>query len=229
MSPSSASARAAEAAFRAHVEAAVFPCVGARSALHRDRMRFGHYHGLGEGGDVERLCADLEAYSAEFPQPGEQPVSFVALFDDPSADEVQFERRLWRHLQDLHAHDRQRFSWSAGVSADPEAADFSFSIAGRAFFVVGLSPVASRAARRAPMPCLVFNFHDQFEALRLSGKYAGLQRVIRQRDVALQGSINPVLARFGEASEARQYSGRATEPGWRCPFSAGAREDRHAA
>jgi FPC/CPF motif-containing protein YcgG len=50
-----------------------------------------------------------------------------------------------------------------------------------------------------------FNFHNQFEQLRASGKYDRMQRVIRRRDVALQGDANPVLSRFGEASEARQY------------------------
>ena len=39
--------------------------------------------------------------------------------------------------------------------------------------------------------------------------------------MALQGSINPVLARFGEASEARQYSGRAVLDTWACPFKKG--------
>ena len=68
------------------------------------------------------------------------------------------------------------------------------------------------------MPCLVFNFHDQFETLRASGKFARMQEAIRKRDIALQGSINPVLARFGEASEARQYSGQEVSQEWQCPF-----------
>ena len=38
------------------------------------------------------------------------------------------------------------------------------------------------------------------------------------RDEAIAGSRNPMLARHGEASEARQYSGRAVDPDWRCPF-----------
>ncbi|RYF38094.1 MAG: YqcI/YcgG family protein, partial [Comamonadaceae bacterium] len=108
--------------------------------------------------------------------------------------------------------------WAGDVSDDPEGDDFSFSVGGRAFFVVGLHPGASRLARRAPAPCLVFNFHDQFEALKASGKYATMQDAIRARDVALQGSINPMLARFGEGSEARQYSGRAVSADWQCPF-----------
>jgi FPC/CPF motif-containing protein YcgG len=54
--------------------------------------------------------------------------------------------------------------------------------------------------------------------LKASGKYQSMQGAIRTRDVALQGSVNPVLSRFGEASEARQYSGRAVGDGWKCPF-----------
>ena len=45
-----------------------------------------------------------------------------------------------------------------------------------------------------------------------------MQTVIRKRDVELQGQINPVLAGFGDASEARQYSGRAVGGEWACPF-----------
>jgi FPC/CPF motif-containing protein YcgG len=65
---------------------------------------------------------------------------------------------------------------------------------------------------------LVFNLHDQFERLRNVGRYERLREAIVQRDVALSGSANPMLARFGEASEARQYSGRAVSDNWRCPF-----------
>jgi uncharacterized protein len=45
-----------------------------------------------------------------------------------------------------------------------------------------------------------------------------MRRAIRARDVALQGDINPNLADMGERSEARQYSGRAVDDAWRCPF-----------
>ena len=34
----------------------------------------------------------------------------------------------------------------------------------------------------------------------------------------MAGSINPMLARHGDASEARQYSGRAVGGDWVCPF-----------
>ena len=141
-------------------------------------------------------------------------------------DELDFERRLWRHLQGMHRCDRLDFEWAPGVSSDPQSPDFSFSIAGRAFFVVGLHPRASRLARRAPMPSIAFNFHSQFEQLRASGKFDKMQRVIRARDIALQGHTNPVLSPYGEASEARQYSGRDLGVAWACPFRTGVQHGR---
>ena len=41
---------------------------------------------------------------------------------------------------------------------------------------------------------------------------------ILERDMAISGSPNPMLARHGESSEARQYSGRAVTSDWTCPF-----------
>ena len=203
----------------AHIQSPQFPCVGARSAVNRHRARFHLYPGLGDERAVREICADLAGFSEEFPDPGVEPVTFVSMFEQTVASEEDFERLLWRHLQAMHDHDRHRFAWDATVGADPARADFSFSIAGRAFFVVGLSPVSSRLARRAPLPCLVFNFHDQFENLRTVGKYAGMRNAVRKRDIQLQGAINPVLDSFGDASEARQYSGRAVAGDWICPFS----------
>src|SRR5690606_39229422 len=138
------------------------------------------------------LHAALARYSRDYPAPGLVPVTFIAAFAHELMDERCFEQRLWRQLQALHEHDCARsIAWAPGVTDDPERSDFSFSVGGRAFFVVGLHPGASRLARRSPVPCLVFNFHEQFEALKQSGKYTGLQDAIRARDIALQGSINP--------------------------------------
>jgi hypothetical protein len=36
--------------------------------------------------------------------------------------------------------------------------------------------------------------------------------------MALAGSINPMLARHGSVSEARQYSGRLVDEDWRPPY-----------
>lgn len=211
----------AQEAFEAFISDGAFPCVGAKSALNKDRMRFCNLPSLGDPAAVGVLWESIRAYAREFEAPGTVPVSFVALFEDKgeNPDEEEFESRLWTLLQSLHDFDKERgFLWNQDVGADPSREDFSFSVGGTSFFVVGMHPNASRMARRSPMPCLVFNFHDQFEALKASGKYQSMQTVIRARDVKLQGSVNPVLARFGEASEARQYAGRAVEDNWKCPF-----------
>jgi len=133
-------------------------------------------------------------------------------------DELAFERRLWSQLQRLHDLDARYHPWDARVSDDPESAKFSFSVAGDAFFVIGMHPGASRTARRFAWPTLVFNAHEQFENLRADGRFEPLQSRIRDREVLLDGRINPNLADYGYHSEARQYSGRPTEPTWTCPF-----------
>jgi len=201
--------------FRSFVADQSFPCVGAKSALSRDRIEFEVCDRLGSSHSAQVLRASLARFSARHPDPGIGPISFVAIFREQVAGEDDFHKRLWMQLQTIHDLDIQEHAWAPDVSNDPGSADFSFSVASRSFFVVGLHPQSSRLARRAPRPTLVFNFHGQFEALRASGRYQKLQVAIRERDVALQGDINPVLAGFGEASEALQYSGRASGG---CPF-----------
>jgi FPC/CPF motif-containing protein YcgG len=183
-------------------------------------MRPGQFGELGTVANASPLRDALHTFSTEFENPGAVLVSFIALFQAASSyTEADFEARLWRQLQAMHALDHELgCEWNGHVSADPSRKDFSFSVGGRAFFVVGLHPGALRLARLTPQPCLVFSFHDQFESLKSTRKYQSMQEVIRARDRALQGSINPVLSRFGEASEARQYSGREVEADWKCPF-----------
>ena len=188
-------------------------------------MHFGEFGRLAGGLGVHRLCSSLRAFSHTYPRPGDDPVSFVAMFDHVLGTEVDFEVSLWRHLQDVNDADSGYFDWDPAVSADPSSPEFSFCVSGRAFYVIGLHPAASRVARRAPIPCLVFNFHDQFESLRSNGKYAGFQGAIRSRELGLQGSINPTIAQFGLASEARQYSGRNVPADWQCPFQPGMTHD----
>ncbi|MBC7804692.1 MAG: YqcI/YcgG family protein, partial [Akkermansiaceae bacterium] len=147
--------------------------------------------------------------------------TFVATFTGPSGlNEAAFEGLLWSQLQKLHDNDASVSEWDASVSEDPDSPHFSWSFGGKAFFVVGLHPASSRFTRRFPFPTLVFNAHFQFEQLREAGKYERMQDVMRSRDTALQGTINPNLSDFGDASDARQYSGREVEGDWRCPFHA---------
>jgi FPC/CPF motif-containing protein YcgG len=196
-----------------------YPCVGARSALNRRNYRFGLYPSLNAPETAAALCHDLYEFNHEFENFEAGFFTFIAGFEGPDIDcELTFERLLWEHLQCLHEVDRQHFVWDARVNRDPDHPKFSFSIGGRGFFVVGLHPRASRKARTSSRPVLAFNAHEQFESLRVRGKFEMMKQMIRGRDFAFQGSINPVLQDYGEASEARQYSGREVPDEWTCPF-----------
>ncbi len=209
----------ADGAFRAFVSDPRFPCLGGSSVVRRRTYRLHVYGALGHHASSETLARDLAAFVRHAPEDAATPRAFVAVFPECAPDsEHEFERRLWRQLQLLHDGDDHATEWDPAVSSDPDDPRFAFSFAGCAFFVVGLHPRSSRFARRFQWPALVFNPHAQFERLRAEGHYARYQALIRERDIALQGSVNPSLADFGERSEARQYSGRETEPEWRCPF-----------
>ena len=204
---------------QAHVSDVNYPCVMARSVFNREAFRMSTYGRLGVPGNAEMLCHDLYEFSAEFPEPVTGAVSFLACFDGPcAADEVSFERQLWLQLQGLHQVDKRYCDWSADVDSNPASANFSFSVAGRGFFVIGMHPGASRLSRRTPMPVIVFNLHEQFVELRATGKFEGIRDTVRSRDQQLQGSANPMAVDFGERSEAAQYSGRAVGAEWKCPF-----------
>lgn len=216
--------------FRALVLHPSFSCLGAKAALRGDGYQMGVYDTLGSPQATEGLLRDLTAFVARLGERGEgrpgegqhvELSTFVASFLGPVAvDEAAFERLLWAQLQALHDRDPGR-AWDPSVSANPEDAHFSFSAAGRAFFVVGLHAASTRWARRFAWPTLVFNPHAQFDRLREQGHFARLQELIRTRERALQGSLNANLSEFGERSEARQYSGRPVGEDWRCPFRAG--------
>jgi FPC/CPF motif-containing protein YcgG len=212
-------ASVANAALRAFVFDDAFSCLGAKSALRRGTYRLGAYARLDDPGVTEGLARDLYAFVTECASAPEAFTTFVAVFrDGAAAGEAAFERALWSQLQRLHDLDARYYFWDPRVSDDPDDPRFSFSLAGNAFFVVGLHPHASRRARRFAWPALVFNAHVQFERLRTEGRFARLQHQIRERERRLDGALNPNLAEFGAASEARQYSGRRVEEGWHCPF-----------
>ena len=207
--------------FRNAIRADDFPCVGAKSALARGNMDFVVARDIRSSWDDLSIHSALTRFVAERGEDTASFRSFVVLFEHGGdLDELGFETSLWARLQSLSDKD----AWlgqdlDPAVSDDPEDPHFSLSFGGQAFFVVGLHPGASRPARRFATPALVFNLHDQFERLRNDGRYEKLRSAIISRDVAIAGSENPMLARHGTISEARQYSGRAVESGWRCPFA----------
>src|SRR5690606_15571720 len=186
------------AAFLRHVEAATFPCVGAKAALAQGAIRPIELGPLGDRANDAPLLDALGAFRRRIealPEDATVVHSLVALFDGPTdTDELRFEALLWSRLQRLHRLDARRGNaWVPDVSRDPDDPRFSLSLAGHPYFVIGLHPGASRIARRFAWPALVFNSHRQFDRLRRDGRYAKMQRATRKRDLALQGSINPNL------------------------------------
>ena len=206
--------------FVARIQEASFPCVGAKSALGRGQMDILVARDLTSAWDDLRILPALTKTVAKYRADREIFRTLVVLFEGPGElTEEGFEQHLWARAQSLSDKDAWvGFHPDPSVSADPEDPHFSLSFAGEAFFVVGLHARASRPARRFETPAMVFNLHNQFDVLREQQRYEKLRASILARDEALAGSINPMLARHGETSEARQYSGRAVDADWKCPF-----------
>ncbi len=198
-----------------------FPCVGAKSALARGTLKVVVGHSIESGWDDMAIHSDLIEWTRSYRCDPDGLRSLVVVFDGPlGLSEREFERAMWNRIQSLADKDEWRGQeYDPRVSADPDDPHFSLSFGGEAFFVVGLHPGASRPARRFPRPTLVFNLHDQFERLREQGRYDRMREAILARDLALAGDLNPMLARYGETSEARQYSGRLVGADWACPFA----------
>jgi FPC/CPF motif-containing protein YcgG len=192
-----------------------YPCLGARSVFNRDRATVVVLEELATDASTQALVSAVTSFGQETDR-ASGFASLVAVFRATDVDdETGFERLLWRQLELLHEADQQ--PWDPRVSDDPGNPHFAFSLGGTAFFVVGLHPLASRIARRTPLPTLVFNLHEQFEELRGSDRFDRMRDTIRRRDLELQGSLNPMVADHGRSSEARQYSGRAVPATWEAP------------
>jgi FPC/CPF motif-containing protein YcgG len=206
--------------FRELVLQSGFSCIGAKAALHDDAYGFATYQELGSMDSTAGLSRDLCHFAQSKVIDESEYATFVAVFRDArDIDEAKFEQLLWQQLYQLHAADTAYFTWDSSVSANPNDPQFSFSFAGRAFYVIGMHPASSRTARTFSWPALVFNPHQQFERLRSDGQWKKMQKAIRARELVLQGSVNPMLSDFGDKSEARQYSGRTVTEDWAPPVS----------
>ena len=196
------------------------PCVGAKSALANDMLRVVEARDLTSGWNDLEIHRELLGWARAYKADPAGLRSLAVVFHEPGGlDEQAFEQALWARVQSLADKDAWKgMPYDPRVCAEPDNAHFSLSFGGEAFFVIGLHPQASRPARRFHKPALVFNLHDQFERLRADGRYERMRERILDRDRELAGSINPMLARHGEASEAAQYSGRLVEDDWTCPF-----------
>jgi FPC/CPF motif-containing protein YcgG len=198
-----------------------FACLGARAAARQGVLQIVLL------GPIDRQDSALKAYEAlrGFVSSGmleaHRFATLVVVFQGSVIpDELDWENAFWRLVQELHHHDAALFDWAADTSSDPESRQFQLSLCGHPFFLIGMHPQSSRISRRAPWPAVAFNSHRNFALLKAEGTFPGLQRRIQSKEILIQGSLNPNLAGFGDAAQSRQYSGRAVEQTWRCPFTA---------
>ena len=198
-----------------------YPCVMAHTVFSQNHVR------VISSPDMTDLRSETvkhvlgQIYDAiEFFQGDKGYHSILLQFDEPFIHcEHQFETLLWNLLQALHDEDSKSFAWNEKVESDPGSVQFSFSLMGKAFYIIGMHPKSSRRARQSPKPMLVLNPHEQFEKIRATGNYAKVRDKIRRLDIAYSGTRNPMADDFGNTSEALQYSGRQVDKeSWRCPF-----------
>ncbi len=206
--------------FKSFVSNVGFPCVGAKAALSKGQMTFLVAYDICSGWADMNIWSRLYRFAQNYRQYPTIFQTFIVIFSGPSdLSEEEFEHALWARVQSLSDKDEWLgVARDSRVSIDSDDPHFSLSFGGEAFFVVGMHPKSSRLARRFSNPALVFNLHGQFEQLRDEGRYEKLRQTILERDEQFAGSLNPMLARHGDASEARQYSGRVVGADWECPF-----------
>lgn len=194
------------------------PCVMANTIFKMHDYQLKVYDDITNQANIKPILNDLEDYINRYDFDSNRFETFIVCFEQNQfTTEKGYETALWEFLQRLHNADDSQ--WDENVSDDPENVNFSFSLKGKAFFIIGMHPESSRIARQAPYCTVVFNLHWQFEKLREMGAYTRVRDRIRKRDKALQGTINPTLKDFGDASETMQYSGRKVDESWKCPFS----------
>jgi FPC/CPF motif-containing protein YcgG len=197
-----------------------YPCVAALQSFHKDDYQVGFYGELGEGSLWRDLRQDLLFFLSKQRQSNSTHLTFWAFFEErPEISEEGFEERMWKELSFLTSEETKDEDWGQFTS-DPEDKAFCLGLGGHRFFVVGLHPQSSRKARQFPVPALVFNVFDQFEALKEKGIYDSMVKTNRDRDVKFQGSVNPMALVHGDDWESIQFSGRANDQKkWKCPFS----------
>lgn len=193
------------------------PCLMAQTVFSMNQVDLRVYENFGSRITAQKILADIKEYLLRYDFESNDFLTFIAVFNGKREfTECQFEKKLWQQLQLIYEEDDR--DWDETVQRDPENENFSFSVGGKAFYVVGMHPGSSRIARQSPYPALTFNLHWQFEKLRNMKTFETVRDKIRERDRKLQGDNNPMLEDFGKKSEARQYSGRKVGEEWKCPF-----------
>jgi len=197
-----------------------FPCVAAKAALSREHIQCMVAMHMACPAQDKIILQFLYSFVDKYRASEDSYHSAAVIFKEPvEINEKIFDSLIWQRLNSLSSLDKQTYSHDRRVDSDPSSSHFSFSLKEEAFFILGLHPGSSRRSRQFKYPALIFNPHAEFEKLRKSNRYTKMKEVVRKRDVEYSGSINPMLADFGEASEVYQYSGLQYDADWICPLS----------
>jgi uncharacterized protein len=205
--------------YLSYINSGDFACIGAKAALAKKQIYCFVAGNIACPKDDKDILNFLYMFIDEYRNSNELYHSAAVIFKGPGViDDKQFDELMWQRLQALSDFDSADYNYDRRVDADPSSSNFSFSLKEESLFIIGLHPASSRPLRRFNYPALIFNPHRQFEQLRQSGKYEKMKHVVRKRDIAFCGSINPMLEDFGNASEVFQYSGRKYDDTWKCPL-----------
>lgn len=196
-----------------------FPCIAARAALASQQIQCMVADTMACPKDDKAILQFLYHFIDSYRTAATNFHSAAIIFKSPkNTAEEEFDSLLWQRLQAISDLDAENYDYDRRVDADPASGRFGFSLKQEAFFIIGLHPGSKRPPRQFSYPTLAFNPHQEFEKLRASHHYESMKRVVRKRDLAYSGSINPMLTDFGEASDAVQYSGKFYSRDWQCPF-----------
>ena len=201
------------------INAKEFPCIAAKAAVANQQVRCMAAGNMACPKDDYEILQFLYNFVDEYRHSKNIYYSAAIIFSGPNMyNEEMFDTLLWQRRNGLQHLDAKNYEYDNRVEADPASAKFSFSIKEEAFYIIGLHPANSRQSRQFKYPALIFNPHAQFEQLKTTNKYDKMKHAVRKRDIALSGSVNPMLQDFGEASEVFQYSGRKYDDSWKCPL-----------
>ena len=205
--------------YLAYLKERQFPCIGAKATLARQQIKCIVAENMMCPKDDVSILKFLYSFVDNYRNSKKFYHSAAIIFQAPEfISEAMFDSLMWQRLQALSNLDAENYNYDKRVDANPSSAKFSFSLKEEAFYIIGLHANSSRPARRFRHPTLVFNPHEQFEQLRKTDRYEIMKNVVRKRDIAYSGSVNPMLEDFGKSSEVYQYSGRQYDDTWQCPL-----------
>jgi FPC/CPF motif-containing protein YcgG len=184
-----------------------FPCVMAKAVASKGMLSLNQIPEIETDATVRTVLEKFYQFIDNYRKRPERLSSFILAVDKDYSFE-EFENMFWAFLKKLNELDKEKFCHDPRVSGDVNDNNFSFSVKEEAFFILALHPDSPRLSRRFQRPAIVFNPHQQFENLRITGIFNRIKEIIRKRDFLLQGSSNPMLNDFGDKSEIYQYMGR---------------------